>query len=371
MAPDTDARWPAEPSRVRRSVRTSLLLESCAVARGLHTMRVGPQAFLGGADATTSDLGFRGSISLETSRVAVRVCADRIVRKVTMTERDVTVPRSRTFARGQADQAAAYAEALGYPVLVRPRARFPKGPLREPAPDAQRLRDDLQDRADRGRPGSAMVVEQWVPGPVYSFAVVGDRVVSVVRKRRRQWVSEVYRSGAHGFGDVHPEVLDLAVCALHALPSVPHGVVHIRCPDLTEPPGTPPCVVVSVDAEIGLIARRPPSSWSLFVAEQMVAHAARHVAKSDMVPADLVHVRFVMSEVTDRAAMVRDVRRWISAREVEGDVDEGSEDQAVVGRLTGAPGAVTMLSGLAATGRLGARAPQAVTLHAQQSEEPW
>ena len=352
---DQDPRWPDGPGQTRRRTRASLLLEACALSRGISTIRVGPRAFASAPPG--SDVGFHGGTSLETSRVSERICADRVMRKALLSQAGVPVPPSAVFGFEDPDQAARYAAQLGGPVLLKTKERTAGRPLLVPA--GSDVAGALEQLRSRVPSSSAYLVEGRVPGTEYAFCVVGGQVVSAVQRQRGAWHAEVARDGE---GDVHPDVLALAVQVVRALPSVPHGTVRMKCQNAAA--GAAGCTVVSVRPAIGLIGRRPPAEWSVHVADRMVAHAARNMAVTGQGRGRMT-AAFTMTELADTAGMTEQVREWIGEAGLDGTVQTAGQRQ-VSGSLSGAPGRVVLLSGLAVTGKLGGQVPQSVTLQLEK-----
>ena len=188
----------------------------------------------------------------------------------------------------------------------------------------------------------------------YSFIIVDGEVISAGRCRNRRWEREIT--------SVHPEVRDLAVQAFSAFPAMPHAEVRMFCHDpFAGPEG---CVVASVSPEIGLISVHKPQEWSTRVAEQIIDHAAWPLAARSSAPGQEITAVFTMNELSAPEAMIRGITHWMDQYQVVGSASAG--DRLVTGKITGTPGVLVALSGLAKAGKLSQESPQTITLDQQE-----
>lgn len=352
MTADPHPRWPSGIGKARLPLRNNLLLQAGTLARALPTTRVSAGTFLLGEGS--GRVGFATSLSTESSRSAVRVCADRGMRRSLLEAAGVPVPAATRFGFGQIEQALDRAAGLPGGVLVKPRGRE-EGFRRTATSDPDRLRRRITELRESLGPQETFLVEEHVQAPCYTCYVVGDDVVSVVRRDGRAWAEEIYRDGQPG-GEVDSGILALARRAVAALPALPHAAVQLACPDPRSPADA---VVLSVEPQISLVGRIPPRSWSIDLADRLVSHAGRHLAPSPPVTRLCADVE--MTEVSRAPALVEAANDWLAERGVSASLRQ-SGPREVVGELTASPGQAAALSWLAARGRLGGRAPRTVTL---------
>lgn len=353
---NTEFCWPDAGDPMPSGVRTSLLLEAFALAHGVSTVRIGAEGFMGGRAPDFSALGFHETISLETSRSFVRTCGDRVARRSALREAGIRVPTARSFGFAQAEQAGAFGEQFRHGALVKPRSVESGRARRRGLHTQEEIRESLTAWREQLGGHISFLVEQRVTGREHAFHVVGGRVVSVVRLRNGFWAEEVFRSGANGFGEIAPEVLDHAVTAFQSLPAAPHGHVRIISRDIRTRPG----VVVSVKPQPVLVGRRPPAEWGRFMAAEMIGHALREVPWASDAPQERVLAELRMSEVDEPAALVTGARRRLAERGIAGEA-EIIGDRGAGLWVQAAPGAVAALAGAAKRGRFGGGAPLTVT----------
>lgn len=348
-----------EPKRFPRRQRVSLLLEATALAQGMETLRVGSRGFTAGSSPSYSEIGFQDTLNLETSRAAVRTSADRLMRKIALSEAGVAVAPSRQFGHKHVDEALDFAQRFRRGVLFKPRfvgsAAVDLHPLKEP----DKVREAISSSRKATGSHATYLIERRIFGRAYTFYIVGDQVVSAARFGPKGWQEEIYRAGSEGFGEVEPEVLSLALRAFRSFPAMPHGEIRMMCPGDSLVPDR--CVVVSVSPEIGLLHLRQPRRWSAHLAEQIVTHSVRN--RPDRRREDrnnLVTAEFTMNEVPDPSNLAKGVRRWFSEADIDGSVRSG--DREVYGTVTASPGQVVTFSALCHSGKLSASRPQSVAL---------
>lgn len=124
------------------------------------------------------------------------------------------------------------------------------------------------------------------------------------------------------------------------------------------------CTIASVSPEIGLIGVHKPQDWSIRVAEHMITHATRRLSLTPTAAKTQITAGFTMNELSDPEAMADGIRRWMAQTAVEGSTVPG--DRLVAGTVTGTPGQLVTLSGLAKGSRLSTESPQTITFDQQE-----
>ncbi|OSM42644.1 hypothetical protein BCY76_013250 [Nesterenkonia sp. PF2B19] len=287
----------------------------------------------------------------------MRACEDRIHRKSALIEAGLQVPTSRRFGDGQVDDAIAFALTLRRGVVLKPRSAE-RPSLRRRLRAEEDIRSALRSYQEELGRHSTFLVEQFQPGAEYAFYVVGSQVVSVVRRSRSRWSDEIYRAGPGGFGHVDPHLLDTAVEALHAMPSMPHGMVVLTCRDIEDAPDR--ATVLSVSPKIGLVARYISPEWSLHLSRCVVAHAARGQLDTAE-PLAMLTAEVTLNDVHDSRAVADAITAWMPGHRIDGEVTTG-QARTVTTTLRCTPGQAAALSGLAHVGKLGGRPPETVSI---------
>jgi D-alanine-D-alanine ligase-like ATP-grasp enzyme/acylphosphatase len=157
----------------------SYLLEREAHRLGLRTVRFRSVDFHV-EDEDGRSIGFHCTTGPSTSRYVGKVCGDKQVARALLARAGVAVPPGAAFAPEEWPRAREFALSLGWPVVVKPSNG--KGGVGVTAG----IRDEeaLKRAFTRlGRDGhKQIIVEKHVEGADYRFLVVGDRVVSVVKR---------------------------------------------------------------------------------------------------------------------------------------------------------------------------------------------
>lgn len=340
--------WPIEPKQFSRPRRESLLLEATALVKGLDTMRISPWGFTAGQAPQCADLAFHGTISQETSRSAVRAAGDRLMAKTVLTEAKLRVPQSRRFGYKNIDDAVQYAQRFRRGAIIKPRmvesGRISRRALTEPA----KIRSAIESWQETTGGHSTYLVERRMFSREYCFVIVGGEVISAGRRRNQRWEKEVT--------GVRPEVLALAVEAFNAFPAMPHGEVRMFCQDPFA--GSGGGTIAAVKPEIALLEPDKSQEWSVGVAERIITHAARNFTTCPRASGGEITAEFTMNELSDPEAMVTEITQWMGEVGVNGTADAGV--RLVSGLITGTPGELVTLSGLAKAGKLSGESPQTI-----------
>jgi D-alanine-D-alanine ligase-like ATP-grasp enzyme/acylphosphatase len=155
------------------------LLEREALRLGLSTTRFSKGAFTA-TDGVRPPLIFKWSRSPRSSAVSLALCTHKEATRLALGRAGVPVPKGRTFANGDYQAAQAFAERIGYPVVVKP-AKGVRGigvvaNIRGP-----RELDRAFDHLANSRLGNdEFIVEQHITGRDYRIVVVGDEVIAAI-----------------------------------------------------------------------------------------------------------------------------------------------------------------------------------------------
>lgn len=173
------------------------LLEREALRYGLSSTRFPNGAFV--VDDTDGHrLAFKWGRSPLASGVALSICSYKEATRRLLERIDVPVPRGRVFSMKDRDQALAYAERIGYPVVCKPVAGLRGIGVVSGITDEHHLLEalDLLSQSEMGT--DDFVIEEHCPGEDYRIVVVGDEVVaSVVRSP-----ASVVGDGIHTIADL-------------------------------------------------------------------------------------------------------------------------------------------------------------------------
>lgn len=355
MTPATHPLWSTAAKGLKRRGRENLLLESAALARGLSTVRVGSRAFIAADEAHDQRIGFHQTLSLKSSRAAVRAWEDRLLRREHLRAADLPLPASQRVSLEDTDEIRRIAAGWEHGALLKPVIRAAGALTRRPTEGEDPLDHDIARWQDRARPATQFLVEQRITGREYHFLVAENQVASVIRRRGRRWGAEIWRADEPS-STVHPEVLDLAVRTLAALPQSGHGVVRMICPSPAT--GTEGCVVVSAGPDVAFVGPRVPREWSIRTADALVGAAVGWAGVNGASGEDR-HIRFTLTDVLAPEQLARALQDHATLREFTLDVD-ALDSQTLGGSVQAAPQELALLSGLLTTRRLAGEVPQTV-----------
>jgi D-alanine-D-alanine ligase-like ATP-grasp enzyme/acylphosphatase len=155
------------------------LLEREALALGLATTRFSKGAFTA-TDGVQPPLIFKWSRSPRSSAVSLALCTHKEATRMRLRRAGVPVPKGRTFAHGDLGSAEAFAERIGYPVVVKPAMGVRGIGVVANIGSQPELRAAF-DQLVRSRLGrDDFIVEQHIPGRDYRIVVVGDEVIAAI-----------------------------------------------------------------------------------------------------------------------------------------------------------------------------------------------
>lgn len=219
------------------------LLERAVLAHGLGSLRLSPLTFVADTATAEGELGFHGAASTTTSKVGREIAGDAQRRRSALQVVGVPAPEGRVFEPDEVEQAIHYAESLGYPVTIKPASGRRGAGVAANLSGVAEVAGALAD-LHRGRYASRrFVVEQHVAGETYQVLVVGDHVVSVLRRTDRHDVTAEADAG----------VTDVAVRAVAAVPGLGHAGVDVV-------KGRGGAVVVDVDTSPPLAEHECPAA---------------------------------------------------------------------------------------------------------------
>lgn len=276
---------------------STVILERECLAFGLSTVRTSEQTFIASAAGGPS-LPFNKSGTVLNSRPAGPLTTNKHSTRLLLQAAGVPVPRGRRFDQGSITAAAAYAEELGYPVVLKPLHGAQGRGVVTGISNTEDLEWAFRDVAASTYAHDDIIVEEQIDGEAYRIMVVGDRAVSALISRRgaitgdgshtvRQLVEQrqklraqnphlmgrpisidermqhllarqeitfdtvlaegrtvefTYGSNTHMGGepaqvlpDVHPSILEASVSAVQALPGLGFGGVDFLVPDISQP----------------------------------------------------------------------------------------------------------------------------------------
>lgn len=171
------------------------LLERQALALGLQTRRFSKGAFVA-TDGVHDPLLIKWSRSPLSSAVSLALCTHKEATRIRLNQAGVPVPRGRTFVNGDFDSARAFADRIGFPVVVKPAMG-----VRGIGVVANIQNRDELDQAFTQLTASKLgdqdvIVEKHIPGNDYRIVVVGDEVIAAILREPGSVVGDGKRTVA-------------------------------------------------------------------------------------------------------------------------------------------------------------------------------
>lgn len=155
------------------------LLEREALTLGLTTTRFSKGAFAA-TDGSQTPIIFKWSRSPRSSAASLALCTHKEATRMRLRRAGVPVPKGRTFTNGDFAAARAFAERIGYPVVVKPAMGVRGIGVVANIQDEQELQSAF-DQLVKSRLGKDdFIVEQHVTGRDYRIVVVGDEVIAAI-----------------------------------------------------------------------------------------------------------------------------------------------------------------------------------------------
>lgn len=173
----------AQPLRqLGQTELTNTLLERACLAYGLSTLRTSRQSFIA-EDSNGHRLPFNKSGTVLSSRPAAPLTMDKHSTRMLLQQAGVPAPKGRLFSQERFAEAAAYAEEIGYPVVVKPlRGTHGRGVVTGIS-DEDELAWAFKSLA-KSHARDDVILEEHIDGEAYRIIVLGDEVVSALISRR-------------------------------------------------------------------------------------------------------------------------------------------------------------------------------------------
>ena len=171
------------------------LISREALAYGLNIERTSTLDFEA-VDDTGLRLRFWWSTAQDTTFGARQICRDKQVARMLMARQGVPVPQGRSFPAGDYGAGLAYADELGYPVVLKPTS----GTGGDGVVADIRSADDLRwafDQFEQAPGGSgSFIIEQHIHGNDYRIFVLEGRVLSVAQRTPASVIGDGQRTVA-------------------------------------------------------------------------------------------------------------------------------------------------------------------------------
>lgn len=174
---------------------SSYLLQQAALARGLSTVRFSRGDFTAW-DAQGTEMTFWRSLADTESPVSEFLCDHKQLTRRLLEAADVPTASGEVFGPEETDQAVAFADSIGYPVVVKPQIGRKGHGVVTGIGDAAELRSALDELAGMRRRTEQVIVEKHLLGQDYRIYVAFGEVVSVVLRRPAAVVGDGVRSVA-------------------------------------------------------------------------------------------------------------------------------------------------------------------------------
>lgn len=157
------------------------VVEREALAYGLSTRRFNKTTFLA-EDGIHAPLTFRTARWPLTSVAAASIVRHKEATRILLEQAGCPVPQGRTFSGSDVERALAYADRIGYPVVLKPAAGSMGVGVTANIQNADELRSAL-DRLRHSTMGHGeFIVEKHVKGRDYRIMVLGDEVIAAAER---------------------------------------------------------------------------------------------------------------------------------------------------------------------------------------------
>jgi D-alanine-D-alanine ligase-like ATP-grasp enzyme/L-alanine-DL-glutamate epimerase-like enolase superfamily enzyme/acylphosphatase len=352
----------------------SHVLERETLAAGLETLRVSPVLFFAGQGDGRWPMGFRWTAATETARLAMAVTGNKQVTRTLLQRAGVPVPRGRAFPAKDVDRGLAYAAELGYPVVVKPLAGTGGTGVVANLTSEEDVRWAIEGLRKTKHEHKQFIVEEHIEGEDFRFFVLGDRVLSVLRRTPGAVIgdgelsvaelvlqkNEFRRQNPHlrtrpiKVGDAarfqlekqgltftsvpdagqrvvltvagnlsqggdsievldetHPSLLEVAVAAVRAIPGLPHAGVDFLVQDLRLPIDEQAAGICEINSTPGQTANDfPLYGPRRDVSTDMIRYYGERLGLPIAAPAAELTVRMAITGVVQGVGY----RRWLADR---------------------------------------------------------
>jgi L-alanine-DL-glutamate epimerase-like enolase superfamily enzyme/D-alanine-D-alanine ligase-like ATP-grasp enzyme/acylphosphatase len=154
------------------------LIEREALKLGLSTKRFSKLAFVA-TDEGGARAAFSWTKSNASSELAVGITSDKQSTKLLLEAAGVPVPRGRRIRSGDRDGALAFAERVGYPIVVKPLRGTGGRDVYTDLADGNDVMFAFDQIATGRYAASDLLVEQHIPGATYRVFVLEGTVISM------------------------------------------------------------------------------------------------------------------------------------------------------------------------------------------------
>ena len=316
---------------------TTVLLERDCLGYGLSTFRSSGQAFIA-ADGSGARMGFHKAGTALNSRPSSPLTKDKHSTRALLQRHGLPAPRGRRFRPHDFASASAYAEELGYPVVLKPLHGTQGRGVVTGITSPQDLEWAFQDISRTSFAEDDVLLEEHIEGETYRIIVIGNRAVSALISRHGQVTGdgrrtvreligerqELRRRNPHlmsrlirmdermehllarqgvGLGDVlpagetveftygsnthqggepaqvlgrmHPSILEASASAVAAVPGLEFAGVDFIIPDITRPLDQQPSAICEINSVPAADSHEfPLYGEPVSVTREMVRHTA-------------------------------------------------------------------------------------------------
>jgi len=173
------------------------LLQKAALLAGYSTIQYTKSAF-SIIDDDNDELFFHGSATPLNTAGAKAICNDKETTRLMLQRRGIPVPQGRSFNNGDFETAHAYAEQLGYPVVVKPAMGTMGIGVKAGIQNEVELFRAFEHLKTSRLANQGFIVEKHIEGEEYRILVIGDEVVAAVRRE----AASVVGDGIHNVAEL-------------------------------------------------------------------------------------------------------------------------------------------------------------------------
>lgn len=169
------------------------LLQKAALLKGFNTRQYSQAAF-SIEDNDGEVLTFFASATPINSAAAKAICNHKETTRFILHRAGVPVPQGRSFPNGDFDTARRFAAQLGYPVVVKPAMGTQGIGVVAGIQNEEELDLAFYNFASSRLSNQGFIVEKHIFGEEHRIAVIGDRVISAVRREAASVIGDGYHS---------------------------------------------------------------------------------------------------------------------------------------------------------------------------------